>query len=130
MFLVRVFSIGAMLLAPAYALAGGVDRAPDQSAVKAETAGELTGEQSEIMAVDQSPVAGEVQQVGDYIYECTAYFEACQPPRAGLCFYTGRDPVRSRAEREALNECKFYNARRGRYCAVETCRRIRRPPPR
>lgn len=75
------------------------------------------------VALDQgSGIEGE-----DIIFECTAYFTACEPPDDESCFYIGRDPDEEVARMEALNECKFENPRRGRYCMVESCEEIERP---
>lgn len=63
----------------------------------------------------------------DIIYQCTAYFSACDPPDDEECYYIGRDPDEEVARMEALNECKFENPMRGRYCMVQDCEEITRP---
>jgi hypothetical protein len=63
----------------------------------------------------------------DIIFECMAYFSACDPPDDEECFYIGRDPNEEVARMEALNECKFENPMRGRYCMVQSCEEIPRP---
>jgi hypothetical protein len=63
----------------------------------------------------------------DIIFECTVYFTACDPPDDEMCLYIGRDPDEEVARMEALNDCKFENPRRGRYCMVQSCEEITRP---
>lgn len=70
----------------------------------------------------------DLSQVGDGVWECTVYFAGggCTPGDED-CYYYGRDPNRTAAEDEALEECKFSNRMQGRSCRRQGCTYIPRP---